>query len=364
VSSLSVQPAGARDSLGEPRAPQASLVRLAGVSKRFGEIVALDSVSLAVQPGEILGVIGRSGAGKSTLIRLLNGLERPDSGAVEVEGVDIARLSERELQPIRRRIGMIFQHFNLLSAKTVAQNVALPLKIGGRNREERARRVAELLDLVGLAERADAYPAQLSGGQKQRVGIARALAADPVLLLSDEATSALDPETTVSILELLRDINRRLHLTIVLITHEMSVIRAIADRVVVLENARVIETGPVWRVFAAPEAAGTRRLLGSLRPELPEALAARLQIEPAGSIVLRLDVHGAQANAPLLADLSAAFGATTLLHGGIDHVQGEPVGSVFVSLKNRGPSFAAELLAYLHDRVTATEVLGYLATDA
>jgi D-methionine transport system ATP-binding protein len=144
----------------------------------------------------------------------------------------------------------------------------------------------------------------------------------------------------------------------------MSVIRAIADRVVVLENARVIETGPVWRVFAAPEAAGTRRLLGSLRPELPEALAARLQIEPAGSIVLRLDVHGAQANAPLLADLSAAFGATTLLHGGIDHVQGEPVGSVFVSLKNRGPSFAAELLAYLHDRVTATEVLGYLATDA
>lgn len=356
-------PSGARAQPLDARAPEVSLARLTGVSKRFGSIVALDDVSLRVQPGEILGIIGRSGAGKSTLIRLLNGLERPDAGTVEIDGRDIAGLSEHDLQPIRRRIGMIFQHFNLLSAKTVEQNVALPLKIGGRPRVERRRRVAELLEMVGLAERAGAYPAQLSGGQKQRVGIARALAADPVLLLSDEATSALDPETTVSILDLLRDINRRLQLTIVLITHEMSVIRAIADRVVVLEEGRVIETGPVWRVFAAPEAPGTRRLLGSLRPELPEAIATRLQTEPAGRIVLRLDVHGAQARAPLLAELSAAFGAATLLHGGIDHVQGEPVGSLFVSLGNGGPGSAGRLRAFLENRVTATEVLGYLDSD-
>jgi D-methionine transport system ATP-binding protein len=336
---------------------------LAGVGKRFGEIVALDAVSLSVQPGEILGIIGRSGAGKSTLIRLLNGLERPDKGTVEIDGTDIARLSEHELQPFRRRIGMIFQHFNLLSAKTVAQNVALPLKIAGRPAEARRRRVAELLDLVGLAERANAYPAQLSGGQKQRVGIARALAAEPVLLLSDEATSALDPETTLSILALLRDINRRLRLTIVLITHEMSVIRAIADRVVVLEDGRVIEEGPVWRVFAAPEAAGTRRLLGSLRPELPQTIAAKLRSEPAEAIVLRLDVHGDQARAPIIAELSREFGAATLLHGGIDDVQGEPVGTLFVSLPYSGRGAETRLRAFLDDRVTAAEVLGYLNAD-
>ena len=347
---------------------EAAAVRLTGVSKRFGGLLALDDISLSVEPGEILGIIGRSGAGKSTLIRCLNGLERPDSGSVEIAGRDIARLSERALQPVRRRIGMIFQHFNLLSAKTVAQNVALPLKIAGESRSRRLARAAELLDLVGLADKADAYPVQLSGGQKQRVGIARALAADPVLLLSDEATSALDPETTLAILELLRDINRRLGLTIVLITHEMGVIRTIADRVAVLDQGRVIEVGPVWRVFAEPATESTQRLLQPLRPQLPEAISARLRAAPSlgGAVVLRLDVHGAQARAPLLATLSHALGVpVTLLHGGIDHVQGEPVGSLFVSLPYGGgeTGFLDRLRANLEDRVTAWEVLGHVAKD-
>jgi D-methionine transport system ATP-binding protein len=239
------------------------MLRLAGVSKRFGALAAVDDISLAVRRGEILGVIGRSGAGKSTLIRCLNGLEKPDSGRIEIAGRDIVPLGERELRETRSRIGMIFQHFNLLSAKTVEGNVALPLKIAGRSRAARKARVAELLQLVGLENKAGAYPAQLSGGQKQRVGIARALAAEPDLLLSDEATSALDPETTTSILALLKDINRKLGLTILLITHEMSVIRAITDRVVVLDHGRIVEQGDTAQVFAAPQADLTRRLLAA-----------------------------------------------------------------------------------------------------
>jgi D-methionine transport system ATP-binding protein len=184
------------------------VLTLNALSKRFGPVVALDEVSLSVQPGEVLGIIGRSGAGKPTLIRCLNGLERADAGEVRFEGRDIGRLEERALQPVRRRIGMIFQHFNLLSAKTVAENVALPLRIAGWPRARRVTRVEEMLHLVGLGDKAGAYPSRLSGGQKQRVGIARALAPEPALLLSDEATSALDPETTLSILALLRDINR------------------------------------------------------------------------------------------------------------------------------------------------------------
>ena len=229
-----------------------------------------------MRKGEILGIIGRSGAGKSTLIRCLNGLERPDSGEVFIEGREISRLGERELQPLRRRIGMIFQHFNLLSAKTVEDNVALPLKIEGRPKAERLARAAELLDLVGLSEKAKAYPSSLSGGQKQRVGIARALAARPALLLSDEATSALDPETTRSILALLKDINRQLGLTILLITHEMEVIRSIADRVAVIDAGRIVEQGPVWSVFAEPRSEITRSLLGGIRPQLPAEIAGRL----------------------------------------------------------------------------------------
>ena len=238
-------------------------LRLTGVTKRFGALAAIEDISLEVRRGEILGIIGRSGAGKSTLIRCLNGLEKPDSGRIEIGGRDIVPLNERELRAVRGRIGMIFQHFNLIAQKSVASNVALPLKIAGWDRAQRKARVAELLDLVGLSAKAEAYPAQLSGGQKQRVGIARALAASPDLLLSDEATSALDPETTTSILALLKDINRKLGLTILLITHEMSVIRAVTDRVVVLDHGKIVEQGETERVFAAPQAELTQRLLAA-----------------------------------------------------------------------------------------------------
>lgn len=339
------------------------VVELVDVRRRFGATAALDGVSLNLRKGEILGIIGRSGAGKSTLIRCLNGLERPDTGEIFVEGRDIARLGERELQPLRRRIGMIFQHFNLLSAKTVEDNVALPLKIEGRPRAERLRRAAELLDLVGLSEKAKAYPAALSGGQKQRVGIARALAARPALLLSDEATSALDPETTRSILALLKDINARLGLTILLITHEMEVIRSIADRVAVIDAGRIVEEGPVWSVFADPKSPITRSLLGGIRPQLPDEIAARLSPSGGREAILRVDVAGEAASRPLLSDLATAVpGAFRLVHGGIDHVQQQPVASLFLGIPPGG-DHVDRVLHFLTGRGARVEVLGYVAGD-
>ncbi|MEO6677302.1 MAG: ATP-binding cassette domain-containing protein, partial [Pseudomonas sp.] len=218
-----------------------------------GPVAALHGIDLAIQRGEVFGIIGRSGAGKSSLIRTINRLEQPSTGRVLIDQVDIGEFDEERLVALRRRIGMIFQHFNLMSAKTVWQNVELPLKVAGVPKDKREKKVRELLELVGLQEKHKAYPAQLSGGQKQRVGIARALVHDPEILLCDEATSALDPETTQSILGLLREINQRLGLTIVLITHEMAVIRDICDRVVVLEHGRVVEQGPVWEVFGNPQ---------------------------------------------------------------------------------------------------------------
>ncbi|WP_036293236.1 methionine ABC transporter ATP-binding protein [Methylosinus sp. PW1] len=340
------------------------VVRLREVTKRFGGTIALDQVSLSIRRGEVLGLIGRSGAGKSTLIRCLNGLERPDSGDVEIEGRSIIGLSERELQPFRRRIGIVFQHFNLMSAKTVAGNIALPLEIEGQPRAARKARVAELLDLIGLADKASAYPAQLSGGQKQRVGIARALAARPALLLSDEATSALDPETTDAILELLRDINRKLDLTILLVTHEMSVVRAIADRVAVLDGGRIVEEGPSWRIFASPGAATTRSLLRAFRPTLPDELAARLVPGRGERTLLKIVVIGAEARAPLLADLALATGLrATLVHGGVDRVNGEEIGALFLEADGRDQARFSAALDYLRQRASGAEVLGHVAGD-
>ncbi|RUU93241.1 MAG: methionine ABC transporter ATP-binding protein [Mesorhizobium sp.] len=346
---------------GRPDASQ-DVVRLVELKRRFGVTAALDGISLTVRKGEILGIIGRSGAGKSTLIRCLNGLERPDSGEVFIEGREISRLGERELQPLRRRIGMIFQHFNLLSAKTVEDNVALPLKIEGRSKAERLKRAAELLDLVGLSEKAKAYPASLSGGQKQRVGIARALAARPALLLSDEATSALDPETTRSILALLKDINRQLGLTILLITHEMEVVRSIADRVAVIDAGRIVEQGPVWSVFADPQSDITKSLLGAIRPQLPAELAARLLPAAGAETILRVDVAGDAARGPLLSDLATAVpGAFRLIHGGIDHIQQQPVGTLFLSVPGSDANHLADIITFLKTRQARVEVLGHVA---
>src|SRR5690606_14238319 len=266
-----------------------ALVELVGVSKVFRrptEVRAVDQVDLAVNAGEITGVIGYSGAGKSTLVRLINLLERPTSGRVLLDGVDLAGLGERRLGHVRREVGMIFQQFNLFSSRTVRGNVAYPLKLAGMPRAERAARVAELLDFVGLGDRASAFPSQLSGGQKQRVGIARALATRPKLLLADEATSALDPETTADVLALLRRINAELGTTIVVITHEMEVVRSICDRVVVMERGRGIEQGPVHRVFPRPEHPTTRRFVGSVLRARPDpAVIDRLRGDHGGTIV-------------------------------------------------------------------------------
>lgn len=336
-----------------------NIVRLVDVRRHFGQTAALDGVSLEVAKGEIVGIIGRSGAGKSTLIRCLNGLERPDSGKVHIEGREISRLDEKQLQPLRRRIGMIFQHFNLLSAKTVEENVALPLKIEGVAKTERLRRAAELLDLVGLSGKAKAYPAALSGGQKQRVGIARALAARPALLLSDEATSALDPETTRAILALLRDINRQLGLTVILITHEMEVVHSIADRVAVLNAGRIVEEGAVWKVFADPQSEVARSLLQGIRPQLPEEIAARLSPTLGSEVVLRVDVAGEAALEPLLADLAAATGAFRFIHGGISRVQGHPVGTLFLGARAGEPDLS-QTVQFLAGRGARVEVLGHV----
>jgi D-methionine transport system ATP-binding protein len=348
-----------------------TVLRLVNVSKRFGATPAIDGVSFEVKRGEIVGIIGRSGAGKSTLIRCPNGLEKPDSGRVEVLGEDIAPLGERELRKVRLRVGMIFQHFNLLSSKTVAGNIALPLKIAGRTSSERRDRVRALLSLVGLEDKATAYPAQLSGGQKQRVGIARALAADPALLLSDEATSALDPETTASILALLRDINRKLGLTIVLITHEMSVVRAIAGRVIVLDHGRIVEEGEAGAVFANPQVALTRRLLAPAHHDLPDS-RDRGWFESLGEdwaagfdTAFRIILEGELAERPLLADLTAETGARPVILRA--KTLGESCGAVatiLFSLRAPTSEFVAQVERYLARAGAHVEILGHAQPSA
>src|ERR671921_799614 len=265
--------------------PAEPIVRLEKISKVFAgrdgqSVTALREVDLSVAQGSVLGVIGRSGAGKSTLIRLVNGLEKPSAGQVIVDGADIAALPEAALRHARRSIGMIFQHFNLLSSRTAAQNIALPLEVAGYDKAEIKTRVEELLALVGLSDKRNRYPSELSGGQKQRVGIARALATKPKVLLSDEATSALDPETTRSILDLLARINAELGLTIILITHEMAVIRSIARDVAVIEGGRIVERGDVFDLFTRPQHEVTRSFLADESGRaLPPYVADRLQRE-------------------------------------------------------------------------------------
>ncbi|HEY4250805.1 MAG TPA: ATP-binding cassette domain-containing protein [Roseomonas sp.] len=312
--------------------PHPPAVRLDAVSKRFHGAAqpALDGVSLTVAPGEVFGIVGRSGAGKSTLIRCVNLLERPDAGSVEVEGALLTSLDEAGLRAARRRIGMVFQHFNLLSSRTVAENIAFPLEIAGLATAARRARVEALLPLVGLAEKRDAYPTQLSGGQKQRVGIARALASDPGLLLCDEATSALDPETTTEILALLGDLRTRLNLTILLITHEMAVVKALCDRVAVLEAGRVIEQGRVFDVFTAPKAAATRRFVAEvIGTAVPAATLGALP--PAGPDemrrLLRVLFTGTAATRAVVSEASRRFGIDlNIVSGRIDAIGQSPFG--------------------------------------
>lgn len=298
---------------------------------RGREITALDGVDLHVREGEVYGVIGQSGAGKSSLIRCINLLERPTSGTVTVAGQDLTALAGqgsragRELRRARSHIGMVFQHFNLLSSRTVQDNVELPLEILGVSGKERSRKALDLLDLVGLSDKAKSYPAQLSGGQKQRVGIARALAGDPQVLLSDEATSALDPETTRSILQLLRDLNRQLGLTVLLITHEMDVVKTICDSAALMENGRIVESGTVGELLATP---------GS---ELAAALFP-VSGDPSGEDRTVIDVtfHGEAATQPVISQLSRTYNIDiSILGAAMDTVAGKQVGRMRIELPGR-----------------------------
>ena len=319
-----------------------------------GPVHALKNINLHIQAGEVFGIIGRSGAGKSSLVRCMNLLNRPGSGKMIVNGRDLLQLSDAQLRQARQEIGMVFQHFNLLSSRTVFDNAALPLELAGVSKAEIAQRITPLLALVGLAHLANRYPAQISGGQKQRVGIARALASNPRVLLSDEATSALDPETTRSILDLLRQVNRELGVTVVLITHQMQVIKQIADRVAVMEAGQVVELGAVLDVFTNPQQAITQSLIDEIVPqELPASVQERVQALslglPAGQSgqLLRLSYAGDSAYQPVLSHLIRELGLDlSILHGQIDDIQGQTFGSLAV-FASGPPAQITAAIAYL-----------------
>jgi D-methionine transport system ATP-binding protein len=346
------------------------MIEIEGLQKSFARegaaAMVLQDLSLSVKKGEIFGIIGRSGAGKSTLIRCINMLERPTSGRVIVDGQDITALSGAALRDARRRIGMIFQHFNLLSSRTVFDNVAFPLDLTGMSRAQIEREVLPLLDLVGLSEKRGAYPAQLSGGQKQRVAIARALASKPAVLLCDEATSALDPETTQSILALLKDINQKLSLTILLITHEMPVIKAICDKVAVLDRGVVVEQGPVFDIFTAPKAPVTRLMVHDLIDrDLPDWLAKKMDAFKggAGNPILRITFSGPHANEPVIADLVRRFDVVlNILQANVDYIQGLPFGIIIVEAVG-GQEAIDAAIAHVNSQNLKAEVLGHVADD-
>jgi D-methionine transport system ATP-binding protein len=344
-------------------------IRFTAVHKRFagahGTVDALHDISFSVARGDVFGIIGRSGAGKSTLLRAINMLEAPSAGQVHVDGVEVGALDEDALVLLRRRIGMIFQHFNLLSARTVGENIALPLRVAGVKPKAARERVLALLDLVGLADKIDVYPSKLSGGQKQRVGIARALVHGPEILLCDEATSALDPETTQSILALLRRINRQLGLTIVLITHDMAVVRDVCTRVLVLDRGRIAEQGPVWEVLGTPRAAATRALLRPLRHGMPTAIAERAVADLGGRpgralVSMRLPGGHETGGLPLAA--LRAFGAdAVLLQGELDHLGGSAQGVLLLLVPAHHPLDKARTLLATLLPGTQIEVKGYVA---
>ena len=305
-------------------------IQLSQISKAYPNgVQALRDINLQIAQGEIFGIIGRSGAGKSTLLRLFNRLENADSGEIIIHGEHTRHYSRSQVRDLRRRVAMIFQHFNLMATKTVAQNVELPLKMAGVPRAERQKRVAEILALVGLSDLRDSWPAKLSGGQKQRTGIARALVTQPEILLCDEATSALDPENTLAVLKLLKEINQRLGLTIVLITHEMDVIRTLCDRVAVLERGEIIEQGEVWRVFGHPRHEVTQSLLGTLhhdRPDERPPLSGNQQL-----VTLHFD--GSSGHEPNLQHIAALLGDDArLLYGSCEQIQGRVLGQLRVRL--------------------------------
>lgn len=330
-----------------------------------GPVRAIKDISLHINRGEIYGIIGLSGAGKSTLVRCINLLERPTSGKVTVDGQDITAMSESQLRQARKSIGMIFQHFNLLSSATVYENVAFPLRLVNTPKEKIDKKVTELLELVGLADKANQYPSQLSGGQKQRVGIARALASEPKILLCDEATSALDPQTTKAILQLIRDINAKLKLTVVVITHEMQVIKDICDKVAVIDKGVIAEKGNVLEVFTNPQQPITKEFISVLLSnDLPVGFREREvhQEQFSGSILLiRITFIGESANEPVISRLIKNFDLNVgILFGSLDDIKGVPFGRLIISLDGRQLEIQ-EALEYVQKQNLKVEVIGYVS---
>ena len=333
------------------------MIELRHIVKDFGTgdaaVHALRDISLTVEDGEIFGIIGLSGAGKSTLVRCINLLERPTSGSVVVDGRDLTSMTDRELRSARKSISMIFQSFNLLMQRSVLANVCFPMELAGVKKEDARRRAMELLELVELPDKANAYPVQLSGGQKQRVAIARALASDPKVLLCDEATSALDPKTTRSILALLKKLNRELGVTVVVITHEMRVVEQICSRVAILDNGEIQETGPVAEVFSNPRSEAGRRLV------LPEG--EKIHVLPDNRLV-RLVFNGASATEPIIATLASEQGIRlNILSADTRSIGEKTFGNMILGLPE-DETEAARALIYLREinGVTAEEVTGYV----
>ena len=334
------------------------IIQLKHLTKRFGgggnEVRALEDVSIEVRAGEIFGVIGLSGAGKSTLVRCINLLERPTAGEVIVDGRDMLRLTEKELRSARQSIGMIFQSFNLLMQRTALDNICFPLELAGTPRREAVRRAGELLELVDLAGRAGAYPAQLSGGQKQRVAIARTLATSPRVLLCDEATSALDPKTTRDILRLIQDINKRLGITVVVITHEMKVIEEICARVALLDHGHLAETGTVEEIFASPRSEAGRRLV------YPDGVPEEVLSSAAGQDrVIRVAFNGGTSYQPLIATLAIDCGVkANILGADTRNIDGRAFGTMLLGLPREG---AGKAMAYIRAQkdITVEEVPDY-----
>ena len=343
------------------------MIEISKVNKVFyqgdREINALKDINLNIAQGTIFGVIGSSGAGKSTLIRCVNMLERPTNGSVVVDGVDLTKLSSKQLSEARRNIGMIFQHFNLLSSRTVFENIALPLELAGQAEKHIESKVSELLKLVGLADKRDTYPANLSGGQKQRVAIARALASDPKVLLCDEATSALDPATTQSILELLKEINRKLNITILLITHEMDVVKSICHEVAIIGDGELVEKGTVGEIFAHPKTELAHQFIRStLDLSIPDDYQSRLQqtrVEGSYPLV-RLEFTGATVDAPLVSQISRKFNIDiSILSSDLDYAGGVKFGMMVAEIFGNEENDNAAI-QFLRDNKVKVEVLGYV----
>ena len=345
------------------------MIRLTSISKiykldKHRELEALKGIDLEIKKGEIFGVIGLSGAGKSTLIRIINMLERPTSGSVVVDGKEMTTLNAKELSLARRSIGMIFQQFNLLSSMTVEENIAFPLELDeNMSREDIHKRVMELLEMVGLADKASVYPSQLSGGQKQRVGIARALASNPKVLLCDVATSALDPKTTSAILKLLIDLRKKLDLTIVIITHQMEVIKECCDRVAVIDNGAISEIGPTLEVFANPKQELTHRLVtAAVRKDITDLLSyskLHKDYKDGARAWIELLFLGNKANDPVLVDVAKLTGASiSILGGAINHIQNEPLG-ILIAAVGGDSAKIDETLKEFEKRVYKTKLLGY-----